>query len=149
MIFVIIKIIINTMKLPDLSSAISQTHIALQSNAIKAINRNLTLRNWLIGFYIVEFEQKGGGPGPIRHQPPQNTRKTNKHPRAYRNPFQIIPSILYHLSTNKGYYYRSTKRHFCDTLAGFCHFINSCDTVTQITTPFSNLSDTVGRITKR
>ncbi len=47
------------MKLPDLSSAISQTHIALQSNAIKAINRNLTLRNWLIGFYIVEFEQKG------------------------------------------------------------------------------------------
>lgn len=47
------------MKLPDLSSAISQTHIALQSNALKAINRNLTLRNWLIGFYIVEFEQKG------------------------------------------------------------------------------------------
>lgn len=47
------------MKLPDLSSAISQTHIALQSNAIKAINRNLTLRNWIIGFYIVEFEQKG------------------------------------------------------------------------------------------
>ena len=47
------------MKLPDLSSVISQTHIALQSNAIKAINRNLTLRNGLIGFYIVEFEQKG------------------------------------------------------------------------------------------
>mgnify|MGYP001115465083 CR=1 FL=1 len=47
------------MKLPDLSSAISQTHIALQSNAIKAINRNLTLRNWLIGFYIVEKKKKG------------------------------------------------------------------------------------------
>ena len=47
------------MKLSDLSSAITQTHIALQANAIKAVNRNLTLRNWLIGFYIVEFEQKG------------------------------------------------------------------------------------------
>ena len=47
------------MKLPDLSSAICQTHIALQSSALKAINRNLTLRNGLIGFYIVEFEQKG------------------------------------------------------------------------------------------
>ena len=47
------------MNLPELSSAICQTHIALQSNALKAINRNLTLRNWLIGFYIVEFEQKG------------------------------------------------------------------------------------------
>ena len=45
------------MKLPDLSSAICQTHIALQSSALKAINRNLTLRNWLIGFYIIEFEQ--------------------------------------------------------------------------------------------
>lgn len=47
------------MKLPDLSSAICQTHTVLQSDTIKAINRNLTLRNWLIGFYIVEFEQKG------------------------------------------------------------------------------------------
>ncbi|MCM1031876.1 MAG: DUF1016 N-terminal domain-containing protein [Oscillibacter sp.] len=47
------------MKLSDLTSAISQTHIALQSNVVKAINRNLTLRNWLIGFCIVEFEQKG------------------------------------------------------------------------------------------
>ncbi len=46
------------MKLPDLSSAICQTHIALQSSALKAINRNLTLRNWLIGFYIIEFEQR-------------------------------------------------------------------------------------------
>ena len=46
------------MNLPELSSAICQTHIALQSNTLKAINRNLTLRNWLIGFYIVEFEQK-------------------------------------------------------------------------------------------
>ena len=27
--------------------------------AVKAVNRALTLRNWLIGFYIVEFEQKG------------------------------------------------------------------------------------------
>lgn len=47
------------MKLPDLSSAICQTHIALQSSALKAINRNLTLPNWLIGFYIIEFEQWG------------------------------------------------------------------------------------------
>lgn len=47
------------MKLPDLSSAICQTHIALQSSALKAINQNLTLRNWLIGFYIIEFEQRG------------------------------------------------------------------------------------------
>lgn len=38
---------------------IQDTHATLQQNAIKAINKNLTIRNWLIGFYIVEFEQNG------------------------------------------------------------------------------------------
>jgi len=36
-----------------------QTHCALQLNAQKAVNQNLTIRNWLIGFYIIEFEQNG------------------------------------------------------------------------------------------
>jgi len=36
-----------------------QTHCLLQQNAQKAININLTIRNWLIGCYIVEFEQNG------------------------------------------------------------------------------------------
>ena len=31
----------------------------LRKNAISAVNIHLTVRNWLIGFYIVEFEQKG------------------------------------------------------------------------------------------
>jgi len=34
-----------------------QTHCLLQQNALKAININLTIRNWLVGCYIVEFEQ--------------------------------------------------------------------------------------------
>jgi DUF1016 N-terminal domain len=42
-----------------LTNNILETHTALQQNAIKAVNINLTIRNWLIGFYIVEFEQKG------------------------------------------------------------------------------------------
>ncbi|MCL2144789.1 MAG: PDDEXK nuclease domain-containing protein [Endomicrobia bacterium] len=32
---------------------------ALQASAVHAINTALTIRNWLIGYYIVEFEQKG------------------------------------------------------------------------------------------
>ena len=36
-----------------------QTHCLLQQNAQKAVNRNLTMRNWLVGYYIVEFEQNG------------------------------------------------------------------------------------------
>jgi predicted nuclease of restriction endonuclease-like (RecB) superfamily len=42
-----------------LIQTIQQTHTALQQQAAKAINRALTLRNWLIGYYIVEFEQNG------------------------------------------------------------------------------------------
>ncbi|MBI5476420.1 MAG: DUF1016 family protein [Ignavibacteriales bacterium] len=42
-----------------LLDSIKQTHSVLQQFAGKAVNRSLTIRNWLIGFYIVEFEQKG------------------------------------------------------------------------------------------
>ena len=43
----------------DLSEIVKQTHQLAQTNAVKAINKSATLRNWLIGYYIVEFEQKG------------------------------------------------------------------------------------------
>ena len=38
---------------------IYHTHSVLQENTKRAINQNLTIRNWLIGYYIVEFEQNG------------------------------------------------------------------------------------------
>ena len=43
----------------ELSSSIIQTHQSAQASAIKAVNQMATLRNWLIGCYIVEYEQKG------------------------------------------------------------------------------------------
>ncbi len=43
----------------NLISQIDETHQSLQQNAVRAINTHLTLRNWLIGYYIVEFEQNG------------------------------------------------------------------------------------------
>ena len=43
----------------DLASIIQTTHDAAQTSAVKAINRMQTMRNWLIGYYIVEFEQHG------------------------------------------------------------------------------------------
>ena len=47
------------MNFSALIHTIQQTHTALQQQAVKAINRSLTIRNWLIGYYIVEFEQNG------------------------------------------------------------------------------------------
>ncbi|HLS30332.1 MAG TPA: PDDEXK nuclease domain-containing protein [Flavobacteriaceae bacterium] len=43
----------------QLLSSIVQTHQHLQSRAVNAVNQALTIRNWLIGYYIVEFEQNG------------------------------------------------------------------------------------------
>jgi hypothetical protein len=42
-----------------LVNTIQQTHSTLQQSALKSVNRHLTIRNWLVGFYIVEFEQNG------------------------------------------------------------------------------------------
>lgn len=43
----------------DLSAFVLQTHQTSQAGAIRAINQMATLRNWLIGCYIVEYEQGG------------------------------------------------------------------------------------------
>jgi len=46
------------MKFDKLVISIQNTHEELQRSAIKPVNQSLTV-NWLIGIYIVEFEQKG------------------------------------------------------------------------------------------
>jgi len=43
----------------NLVTTIQQLHKQLQLSAVNAINQMLTIRNWLIGYYIVEFEQNG------------------------------------------------------------------------------------------
>src|SRR5574344_1011731 len=43
----------------DLAFIIQSTHDAAQTTAVKAINRMQTMRNWLYGYYIIEFEQHG------------------------------------------------------------------------------------------
>lgn len=42
-----------------LIEGIGTLHTRLQSHAANAVNQALTIRNWLIGFYIVEFELHG------------------------------------------------------------------------------------------
>lgn len=48
----------NELTSNDLFKGINQTHSIIQKDLIKLINLNITIRNWLIGFYIVEYEQK-------------------------------------------------------------------------------------------
>ena len=43
----------------ELSASVLQTHQIAQTGAVRAVNQLATLRNWLIGCYIVEYEQRG------------------------------------------------------------------------------------------
>jgi predicted nuclease of restriction endonuclease-like (RecB) superfamily len=47
------------MNFSNLVNSIQETHSFLQEVAAKAVNTPMTIRNWLIGYYIVEFEQNG------------------------------------------------------------------------------------------
>lgn len=47
------------MKFEELIQSIEAAHQQLSTQAIKQVNTLQTVRNWLIGFYIVEFEQNG------------------------------------------------------------------------------------------
>ena len=42
-----------------LVSVIGQAHLELAAQAARAVNSSLTMRNWLIGFYIEEYERHG------------------------------------------------------------------------------------------
>jgi predicted nuclease of restriction endonuclease-like (RecB) superfamily len=47
------------MKLTDLVENISTTHLFFKQQAVKQVDTFFTLRNWVIGFYLIEYEQKG------------------------------------------------------------------------------------------
>lgn len=49
----------KTLDFSRLVAAIRQVNEHLAAQAGKAINISLTLRNWMIGFYISEFELRG------------------------------------------------------------------------------------------
>jgi predicted nuclease of restriction endonuclease-like (RecB) superfamily len=47
------------MNFTQLSELLANTSNVLYQQSVKAVNVNLTLRNWLFGYYIVEYEQNG------------------------------------------------------------------------------------------
>lgn len=47
------------MDFESLVGHINQVHDVLQAQAAHAVNLSLTARNWLVGYYIVEYEQHG------------------------------------------------------------------------------------------
>lgn len=92
------------MKFSNLVNNIQETHSFLQDVAAKAVNTPMTIRNWLIGYHIVEFEQNGDdgakyGGKLIRNLEKQLTDKglngfsfTNLN--TYRQFYLIYPEIV-------------------------------------------------------
>ena len=47
------------MNFNELINLIKETDEFLKQKALVAVNQSLTIKNWLTGFYIFEFEQNG------------------------------------------------------------------------------------------
>ena len=87
----------------DLIASIQTAHCELAAQAGRAINISLTLRNWLIGCYIAEYEQKGQDRAaygakllPLLAQELQQrgvVRSEERELRRYRQFYQTYPQI--------------------------------------------------------
>ncbi|GHT19536.1 hypothetical protein AGMMS4957_04000 [Bacteroidia bacterium] len=88
------------MDFPALVTQIQSVQTTLQASVAHAINIGLTLRNWLIGYYIVEFEQNGEdraqyGSNLLKNLEKQlNTRGLNAQRfTEYRRFYSVYPQI--------------------------------------------------------
>lgn len=74
------------MDFDSLYKSVSKLDVAFEDNTAKAINRNITARNWLIGFYIVHYEQKGQDRAKYGEKTLQTlSERLNKKSLSYRN----------------------------------------------------------------
>ena len=88
------------MNFESLVGRINLIQDALQAQAAHSVNLSLTARNWLVGYYIVEFEQHGedrakyGEKLLSRLSESLNKRGFNlRRLRDYRHVYQVYPSL--------------------------------------------------------
>lgn len=88
------------MKFNSLVKQIESVQSVLQASTANAINVALTIRNWLIGYYIVEFEQRGEDRAAYGEKLLENLEKkldkkgmTVRRFREYRRIYSVYPEI--------------------------------------------------------
>lgn len=92
-----------------LVETISKTHIHFQQQAVKAVNVSLTIRNWLIGFYIVEFELNGEDRSTYGEKLFEELAKRLKSIKGvdrralyrFKDFYQLYPQISNYITDNK------------------------------------------------
>ena len=99
------------MNFESLVSHIDTVQHALQAQAAHAVNLSLTARNWLIGYYIVEFEQNGEDRAAYGEQLLKKRESrlhtkglTERRFREFRRLYQVYPqlqsSVIQYLDSN-------------------------------------------------
>ena len=79
-------IMAKDMDFDKLYKSVAKLDEAFEDNTAQAINRNITARNWLIGFYIVHYEQKGQDRAKYGEKTLQTlAERLNKKSLSYRN----------------------------------------------------------------
>ena len=88
------------MNFESLVGHINQVQDVLQAQAAHAVNLSLTARNWLVGYYIVEYEQHGEdrakyGDNLINRLAKEINRKGFEPPRLreYRQIYIVYPQL--------------------------------------------------------
>jgi predicted nuclease of restriction endonuclease-like (RecB) superfamily len=91
------------MDFSSLFENIKSTHLTLQKSASNAINLSITIRNWIIGYYIIEFEQNGADRAAYGEKLLKNLAKkfenthikgmTERRFREYRRFYTVYPHI--------------------------------------------------------
>jgi len=90
------------MRFNQLIDIINETHSTLQQKAASAVNQGLTIRNWLIGFYIAEFEQNGEDRAKYGDRLLEKIAESTKHIKGlsarnlnlFRQFYFIYPQIM-------------------------------------------------------
>lgn len=74
------------MDFEELEISVEKLNSVFEENITKAINKNITARNWLIGFYIVNYEQNGKDRASYGEKTLQKlSERLNKMSLSYRN----------------------------------------------------------------
>ena len=88
------------MNFESLVGCINQVQDVLQAQAAHAINLSLTARNWLVGYYIVEFEQHGEDRAKYGDKLLKNLAKSlnrrglgERRLYEYRLTYQVYPQL--------------------------------------------------------
>lgn len=89
----------------DLIQAITLAHQELAQQATKAVNTSLTIRNWLFGYYIVEYELNGADRAnygeklieSLAQQLSDIPRTQKRELNRYRQFYRLYPQIAFGL----------------------------------------------------